>query len=404
MERKVDMIRLERPEEYYDREEIFGRDVSSVFPKKAENEQNKSDTSKTSTVMEAIGARRFISETELDAIKKSRGATADDGTMAVLKPLVEVLREAKEKKESDFQNMWKQMKQGKNRPLDAEELTFMDKLLDEEANRERQKRLLEEEGLEEYRKALEAAKEASHQEEASSLRSKLQLDPPAAKRVLPAAPSKQNYALKPTIKVKPKHSSSAAGISGLNQTGAGSGSNQQSANQHNAHNSSAVPAAVNKDGATAVNKDGATAVSSSHSATNIHLATQPSAPPVSSNSGGISGTQGILCSDEADEVWQQVAMKRARLLGNDTGISGKAAVPPYRNGGGQNQESVAEVEGVAAEGLAKQWPHVSGTEVSTTLIKHETYKGDTEDDNGQGDEGGLAGLLGGYASNGEEEA
>lgn len=30
----VDMIRLERPEEVYDREEIFGRDVTDVFKKK----------------------------------------------------------------------------------------------------------------------------------------------------------------------------------------------------------------------------------------------------------------------------------------------------------------------------------------------------------------------------------
>ena len=32
--KKVDMIRLERPEEVYDREELFGRDVSDVFKKK----------------------------------------------------------------------------------------------------------------------------------------------------------------------------------------------------------------------------------------------------------------------------------------------------------------------------------------------------------------------------------
>jgi hypothetical protein len=41
---------------------------------------------------------------------------------------------------------------GKNRPLDAEELAFMDKLTEEEASREKQKRLMEEEGLEEFRK------------------------------------------------------------------------------------------------------------------------------------------------------------------------------------------------------------------------------------------------------------
>ena len=49
---------------------------------------------------------------QLQAIKSSRGATADDGSVTVLKPLVEVLREAKERKEAEFQGKWKQMKQG----------------------------------------------------------------------------------------------------------------------------------------------------------------------------------------------------------------------------------------------------------------------------------------------------
>ena len=40
---------------------------------------------------------------------------------------------------------------GKNRPLDPEELAFMDKLLDDEAERERQKKEYEDRGLEEYR-------------------------------------------------------------------------------------------------------------------------------------------------------------------------------------------------------------------------------------------------------------
>lgn len=40
---------------------------------------------------------------------------------------------------------------GKNRPLDPEELAFMDKLLDDEAERERQKKEYEDRGIEEYR-------------------------------------------------------------------------------------------------------------------------------------------------------------------------------------------------------------------------------------------------------------
>ena len=40
---------------------------------------------------------------------------------------------------------------GKNRPLDPEELAFMDKLLDDEAERERQKKEYEDRGIDEYR-------------------------------------------------------------------------------------------------------------------------------------------------------------------------------------------------------------------------------------------------------------
>jgi len=40
---------------------------------------------------------------------------------------------------------------GKNRPLEPEEIAFMDRLLEEEAERERQKKIYEDQGLDEYR-------------------------------------------------------------------------------------------------------------------------------------------------------------------------------------------------------------------------------------------------------------
>lgn len=50
---------------------------------------------------------------QLEKIKASRGTSVDDGTATEpLRPLVEVLREAKEKKDADFKAMWKQMKTG----------------------------------------------------------------------------------------------------------------------------------------------------------------------------------------------------------------------------------------------------------------------------------------------------
>jgi len=48
----------------------------------------------------------------LEAIKAERGARVEDGSIEPSKPLVEVLREAKEAKEAAFQAVWKSMKVG----------------------------------------------------------------------------------------------------------------------------------------------------------------------------------------------------------------------------------------------------------------------------------------------------
>jgi hypothetical protein len=48
-----------REEEFYDREQLFGRDVSSVFPNQAQ------DGNAMDAIKEAIGAKKFISETEV---------------------------------------------------------------------------------------------------------------------------------------------------------------------------------------------------------------------------------------------------------------------------------------------------------------------------------------------------
>ena len=47
---------------------------------------------------------------QLEAVKSKRGARVEDGAVAADKPLVEVLREAKEAKEAAFQEGWRQMK------------------------------------------------------------------------------------------------------------------------------------------------------------------------------------------------------------------------------------------------------------------------------------------------------
>jgi len=154
--RKVDMVRVPREEEYYDREEVLGRDASSVFPQEAAHQQ----TADRDAIVEALGARKFISETEvrsvrgwansdafaaygaairppsgsrdrsqcpskqpphpthplpqtqLATIKSTRGGTVDDGSVAADKPLAVILAERKAEKDAAFQENWKQMKTG----------------------------------------------------------------------------------------------------------------------------------------------------------------------------------------------------------------------------------------------------------------------------------------------------
>lgn len=69
------------------------------------------------------------------------------------KPLAEILREQKEAKQAKFEDQWKQMKTGKNRPLDEDELEFLDNVIEAE-NFQRRK------VVEEEKKELEAFREA----------------------------------------------------------------------------------------------------------------------------------------------------------------------------------------------------------------------------------------------------
>jgi hypothetical protein len=143
--RKVEMIRVPREEEYFDREAVLGRDATSVFPREAAQLQD----SNRDALVEALGARKFISETEvgwavdcsvstasrrpvstalklslaphpqptkkqtqLATIKSTRGGTVDDGSVAADKPLAVLLAERKAEKDAAFQEQWKQMKTG----------------------------------------------------------------------------------------------------------------------------------------------------------------------------------------------------------------------------------------------------------------------------------------------------
>ncbi|GAB4818646.1 hypothetical protein N2152v2_005692 [Parachlorella kessleri] len=191
--RPVELVRVEREEQYFDREEVLGRDATSVFP----TEAKKAATLDPEALKAAIGGdRKFISASEvrsqLEEIKARRGLTVEDGTLAPSKPLAEVLREAKEAKEQAFQDMWKQMKQGKNRPLDEDELEFLDSVADAAAEQERAVRQQEEEALAAFQEALREREEAKQAEEAAKQH-------PAA-----AVAHKPQHQKRPLPPVKPK--------------------------------------------------------------------------------------------------------------------------------------------------------------------------------------------------------
>ncbi|KAL3160520.1 hypothetical protein ABBQ32_010824 [Trebouxia sp. C0010 RCD-2024] len=152
--RKVELIRMPRQEQVFEREQVFGRDASSVFP----TEGQKAAAEAAEVLKSKLGANRFISESEIQELQKEYGKNTE-GSEAT-KPLAHILLEAKQAKDEAFQNQWKQMKQGKNRPLDEEEVQFVDALEAARREKEQAERKQELDALEAYQLAVRAASEA----------------------------------------------------------------------------------------------------------------------------------------------------------------------------------------------------------------------------------------------------
>jgi hypothetical protein len=142
--RGIEMVRIEAEERVFDREAILGRDTTSVFPSLA------STSTTTSTPMvDAIKLnKKFVTESQLfDEIKATKSTPSDD-----CKPLYQVLIEAKERKEQEFQEQWAEMKIGKNRPLDAEEYEFLSRIDEEQRLGEAKRKREERDELEAFKK------------------------------------------------------------------------------------------------------------------------------------------------------------------------------------------------------------------------------------------------------------
>jgi len=106
------------------------RDLRTVFPSLAAQEVEAIKSA-------APSAMNFVSEKELEELKAKGGLRPEDGTISVDKSLAEVLAEAKAKKEEAFQEGWRTMKQGKNKPLDEDEIEFLDQVEDEKIKLDR---------------------------------------------------------------------------------------------------------------------------------------------------------------------------------------------------------------------------------------------------------------------------
>ncbi|KAK9805664.1 hypothetical protein WJX72_010796 [[Myrmecia] bisecta] len=192
--RPVDMVRVPREEVLIEREAVLGRDTRTVFP----TESVALAKGEAENAKAALGALKFVSESELEEIRSQRGGRVEDGAVSVDKPLAQVLLEAKEAKEAAFQEQWRKMKQGKNRPLDEDELEFLETLEAHQRTHEQAQKEDELRELDAYqvavRQAAELRRPPGNDAEAST--SAPQEAQPARK---PAAPARKSL-IKPVIK------------------------------------------------------------------------------------------------------------------------------------------------------------------------------------------------------------
>ncbi|GJP42194.1 hypothetical protein CLOM_g1792 [Closterium sp. NIES-68] len=93
----------------------------------------------------------FISESQLEENKRVRGERVEDGTVTVDRPLYEILREQKEKKEAEHKEKFK------NRPpraLDEDELEFLEAVAQKQREDEKEKDDEDKRALTEFQAAL----------------------------------------------------------------------------------------------------------------------------------------------------------------------------------------------------------------------------------------------------------
>ncbi|KAJ0980522.1 hypothetical protein J5N97_008777 [Dioscorea zingiberensis] len=139
----------------------------------------------------------FISEEQLDNAKKTRGLRVEDGSAQRDRPLYEILKENKDKKDAEFNERFK------HRPpkaLDEDETEFLDKL--EMSKREYERQIADDEALQlrSFQEAVAAQANIVHELKETSTVSRPEEQRPALKRNTTARPSSLIISVKPQPK------------------------------------------------------------------------------------------------------------------------------------------------------------------------------------------------------------
>ncbi|KAB1200430.1 hypothetical protein CJ030_MR0G007253 [Morella rubra] len=142
-----------------------------------------------------IRLMNFVSEEQLDDAKKSRGERVEDGTAQRDRPLFEILKENKDKRDAEFNERFK------HRPpkaLDEDETEFLENW--EMSRREYERQIADEEAqeLQSFQAALEAQSNIVHEIKETSPAPIIQERKPVGRKNPPAHP------LGMIIKVKPQ--------------------------------------------------------------------------------------------------------------------------------------------------------------------------------------------------------
>ncbi|KAI8106078.1 hypothetical protein M9435_000627 [Picochlorum sp. BPE23] len=154
--RRVDLVRVVNPLDQGEDEKggAGRRAAAEVFPRESKKALLESAKEKG-----LVKDSRFVRESELGGNQEGPGGAPREGRDS--RPLADILLEQREVKQAKFEEGWKVMKTGKNRPLDEEEAGFLEQLLENEAHVE--KRIMEEEKneIQAFREAAAHAREKS---------------------------------------------------------------------------------------------------------------------------------------------------------------------------------------------------------------------------------------------------